>query len=88
MGDFNLLFSRLKREFHYKNFSFGYLLLFSNSYVSGKNLIYLFIAPSQTGLHQRHGFLVVESRSIFYSSKVIYLQFGWFTGYNGIMIEH
>ena len=53
------------------------------------NLIYLFITPSQTGLHKKTRFLVVaESRSILYSGKNVYLQVDWFTGYNGIMIEH
>ena len=33
-------------------------------------------------------FVVAESRSIFYSSKIVYLQIDWFTGYNGIMTEH
>ena len=30
---------------------------------------------------------MVESRSIFYSSKIVYLQVGWFTWIIGIMIE-
>ena len=33
-------------------------------------------------------FLVVESCSILYSSKIVYLKVDWFTGYNGIRIEH
>ena len=33
-------------------------------------------------------FVVVESRSILYSSKIVCLQVYWFTGYNGVMIEH
>ena len=49
----------------------------------------LFIHHSNTrGGDKNTGFVVVESRSIFYSSKIVYLQIDWFTGYNGIMIEH
>ena len=33
-------------------------------------------------------FLVVESRSTLYSSKIVYLEVDWLTGYNGIKIEH
>ena len=59
--------------------------LFSNSFVNS----YLFITPSQTGLNQKHSFLVVvELRSIFYSSKIVCLPVDWFTEYYGIMIEH
>ena len=50
------------------------------------NLIYLFITSSQTGLKARF-FVIVESHSIFYSSKIVYLQADRFTGYNGIMTE-
>ena len=32
--------------------------------------------------------VVVEPRSILYSSKTVYLQLDWFPGYNEIMIEH
>ena len=32
--------------------------------------------------------LIVESRLILYSSKIVCLLVDWFTGYNGIMIEH
>ena len=33
-------------------------------------------------------FAVPKSHSILYSSKSVYLQVDWFTGYNRIMIEH
>ena len=33
-------------------------------------------------------FVVGESRSILYSSRIVCLRVDWFTGYNGIMIEH
>ena len=46
--------------------------------------IYLFIR----GGDKDTVFVVVESRSIFYTSKIVYLQIDWFTGYNGIMIQH
>ena len=36
----------------------------------------------------KHSFVVVEARSILYSSKIVYLQVDWFTRYNGIIIEH
>ena len=53
------------------------------------NLIYLFITTLSDGVTSKtRFFVVVESRSIFYSSKSVYLQVDWFTGYNGIMIEH
>ena len=53
------------------------------------NLIYLFITPSQTGVKSKIQFCVVNKpRSILYSNKIVYLQVYWFTGYNGIMIEH
>ena len=32
-------------------------------------------------------FLVVESRSTLYSSKIVYLEVDWLTGYNGIKIN-
>ena len=32
-------------------------------------------------------FAVVESHSILYSSKIVYLIVDWFTGYSGIMNE-
>ena len=37
---------------------------------------------------QNTDFVVVESHSILYSSKIVCWQVDWFTGYNGIMIEH
>ena len=37
---------------------------------------------------QNTAFVVVESRSILYSIKIVCLQVDWLTGYNGIMIEH
>ena len=43
------------------------------------NLIYLFITPSRTGY---------ITNTVLYSSKIVYLQVDWFTGYNGIMTEH
>ena len=52
------------------------------------NFIYLFITPSQTGLNQKQFYVVVESRSILYCSKIVWLQADWFTEYNGIMTEH
>ena len=52
------------------------------------NFIYLFTTPSQTGLNQRQFYVVVESRSILYCSKIVWLQVDWFTEYNGIMTEH
>ena len=33
-------------------------------------------------------FAVIKSRSIFYSSKIVYLKIDWFTGYKENMIEH
>ena len=33
-------------------------------------------------------FVADESPSILYSSKIVYLQVDWFTGYDRIMIEH
>ena len=36
------------------------------------NLIDFFITPSQTGLNQKQFFVVVESRSILHSSKIVY----------------
>ena len=32
--------------------------------------------------------VLVESRSIFFSSKIAYLKVDWFTRYNGIKTEH
>ena len=52
------------------------------------NLIYSFITPSQTTQSKIQFFVVVESRSVLYSSKIICLQIDWFTEYNGIMTEH
>ena len=52
------------------------------------NLIYLFITQKPEGDIKNTVFVVTESRSIFYSSKIVYLQIDWFTGYNGIMTEH
>ena len=53
------------------------------------NLIYLFITSSQTGLYKKtQFFLVVGSRSIFYYSKIVYLQIDCFTVYDRILIEH
>ena len=77
-------------------FSFKFLttlvhsfLLFSNSFVNRKQLN-LFIHHSFSDeVKSKTPFLVVvESWSILYSSKIVYLQVDWFTGYNEIMIEH
>ena len=51
------------------------------------NLIYLFITPSQMGLNQKQFFVLVESHSILYPSKIVSLQVDWFTGYNGNMTD-
>ena len=51
------------------------------------NFIYLLITQIPEG-EIKTDFVVVESRSIFCSSKIVYLQIDWFTGYNGIMTEH
>ena len=63
--------------------------LFSNSFVNRKQL-YLFIRHSfSDGVKSKAQlFAVVESHSILYSSKIVCLQVDWFTGYNGIIIEH
>ena len=49
-------------------------------------IIYLFITQTPEG--ETTVFVVVESRSILYSSKIVCLLVDWFTGYNGIMTEH
>ena len=61
---------------------------FSNSYIKQKQLN-LFIHHSNTRLGDKNRiFVVVESCSILYSRKIVCLQVDWFTGYNGIMVEH
>ena len=50
-------------------------------------MIYLLSLKHQRG-RQNTVFVVIESRSILYSGKIVCLQVDWFTGYNGIMIEH
>ena len=56
------------------------------------NLIYLFITSSQTWLYKKRFFVVVESSSMFCSSKIkilaVYSQVDYFTGYSRIIIEH
>ena len=62
--------------------------------------LYYFLIPSsiENNLFIHHSFsagvksktqvlVVVESRSILYSSNIVYLQLDWFTRYDGIMIE-
>ena len=57
---------------------------------------FLILAPNKNNLFIYHSntregenfFVVVESRSILYSSKIFYLQVGWFTGYSEILIQH
>ena len=44
---------------------------------SENNFIYLFTTPSQTGLNQKQFYVVVESRSILYCSKIVWLQADW-----------
>ena len=66
-----------------------FLNLFSHSFVNRKELN-LFIHHSfLDGVKSKtRFFVVVESRSVLYSSNIVYLQVDWFTGYNEIMIEH
>ena len=71
------------------NFFYCYFLIPTSN---ENNLIYLFIIQTPGG-EIKHSFcsswvaLVVESRSILYSSKIVCLQVDWFTVYNRIMIE-
>ena len=46
------------------------------------------IHHSNTRGEKRFFVVVVVSLSILDSSKIVYLQVDWFTGYNGIMITH
>ena len=63
---------------------------FSNLFVNRKQLNWFIhhsfsdVVKSKTQIFV----VVVESRSILYSSKLIYLQVDWFIGYKGNMIEH
>ena len=60
-------------------FTFTHCALYQSN---ENNLICLFITQTP------EGFVVVDSSSILYSSKIVYVQVDWFTGCNGIMIEH
>ena len=52
------------------------------------HLICLFITQTPKKKTENKVFVVVESHSILYSSKIVYLQIDWFTEYNKIMIVH
>ena len=64
-----------------------YVKLISNSYVKQKQLN-LSIYFSNIRREQNTAFVVVESHSILYSSRIVYLKIDWSTRYNMIMIEH
>ena len=57
---------------------------FSNSNVKGKQRYH---SKTREG-DKNTVFIVVESGTIFCSSKIVYLQIDWFTEYNGITIEY
>lgn len=55
--------------------------------MSNKNKLFVHHPNTREG-EKNTLFVEVKSRSILYSSKIVYSQTDWFTEYDKIMIEH
>ena len=74
--------NRRKRSKCYSLFIMTFIWHWKKSFPDRKRVIEYYLCLWKKQI------VVVESRSIFFSSKIVLLQVDWFTGYHGIMIEH